>query len=332
MKVLETIMKFKIAIFLTIALLTTAITFFNYKSAPTLPIIAIANYGPHQSLDDSIKGIREELERHGFKDNENIQIQISDVGFDLSLIPQMVTKLKSQNPAVMVVIATPIAQFAKNAVKDIPIVFSIITDPVEAGLLKQANKPEANMTGASDKQDLQGLLRMSKKLMPKATKVGVLYATSEANDTALVKMLNQAAKMYHMEVVAVPIEQARDVPLRMQAFKGKVDFIYVGASGAIQPTLPAIVSQADKMGIPILNVNEKAVLDRQVLGSFGVDYYKVGVNTGQIIGRILKGENVSQIEPIYPTIEAHHGFLSRSRAKKHDLIIPSDLTNITVVE
>ena len=168
--------------------------------------------------------------------------------------------------------------------------------------------------------------------MPTAKKVGVLYATSEANDTALVKMLKEAASICHMEVLAIPIDQAREVPLRMQAFKGIVDFIYVGASGAIQPTLPAIVAQADKMGIPILNVNEKAVLDRQVLGSFGVDYYQVGVNTGQIVARILKGEKVSQIEPLYPTIEAHRGFLSRSRAKKHDLIIPSDLSNITIVE
>lgn len=314
------------------ALLISTITFFNYKSVPTLPVIAIANYGPHPSLDDSVKGIREELERLGFKDNENIKIQIADVGFDLSLIPQMVTKLKSQDPVVMVVIATPIAQFAKTAVKDTPIVFSVITDPVEAGLLTQANKAEANMTGASDKQDLQALLRMSKRIIPKAQRVGVLYATSEANDTALVKMLKEAANVCDMEVVAIPIDQARDVPLRMQAFIRNVDLIYVGASGAIQPTLPAIVAQADKMGIPILNVNEKAVLDHQVLGSFGVDYYQVGVNTGQIVGRILKGEKVTQIEPLYPTIEAHHGFLSRSRAKKHDLIIPSDLTNITIVE
>ena len=135
-----------------------------------------------------------------------------------------------------------------------------------------------------------------------------------------------------MGVIAIPVDQARDIPLRMQAFKGKVDLIYVGSSGAIQPSLPAIVAQADRMHIPIFNASKQAVLDHQVLGSFGVDYYQVGVNTGQIVGRILQGEKVSQIEPVYPTIAAHHGFLSRTRAKQLDLIIPNDLTNITVVE
>lgn len=332
MNVLENSMNAKIIIFIIATLCITAVIFLKNKNRSTLPIVAIANYGPHASLDEAIKGIKDGLSRQGFKDNENIKIHMSDVGFDQSLIPQMVTKLKSQNPAVMVVIGTPIAQFAKNEIKHIPIVFSVITDPVEAGLLKEVHKSDKNMTGVSDKQNIDELLNLSKKIMPNSTRVGMLYATSEANDIALVKMFKEVASQHKIEVISVPVDQARDVPFRMQLFKNKVDFIYVGASGAIQPTLPVIAAEADKMSIPIFNVNEKAVLDHQVLASFGVNYHQVGLNTGQMVGKILRGKKVVDIEPLYPTIQTHRAFISRSRIKRYDLIMPSDLSHITVVD
>ncbi len=123
----------------------------------------------------------------------------------------------------MVAITTPIAQFSKNAIKDIPLIFSVITDPIEAGLLKEAHIPNANITGASDKQNIDVLLQFAKKLMPNATSVGILYSTSEANDLALVKIFKEATIKCNMKVVAIPIDDTRDVPLRMQAFKNKVD-------------------------------------------------------------------------------------------------------------
>ena len=305
-----------------------AVIFINYNNIPKLPIVAIANYGPHSSLEETIQGIKQELTQQGFVEDKNIIYDIADVGFDSSLIGQMVTKLKTEKPAVIVAMATPVAQFAKHTVKDIPLVFSVITDPVEAGLLK--NQTNDKMTCVSDKQDLNLLLEFAKKLIPNASRVGILYGTSEANDTALVKMLQEAASNVGMQVVAIAIDQARDVPIRVQGFKDKVDFIYVGASGPVQPTLPVIIAEADKMGIPIFNLNEDAVRSNQVLASFGVNYRQVGINTGRVIADSLRGEKLSP--PIYPTAKDHQGFISKKQAAKFSIKIPADLTNVVIVE
>ncbi len=302
----------------------------NNSQTTNLPLVAIANYGPHSSLEDSIKGFKAKMLSQGFVENVNITYKISNVGFDSNLIPQMIGQLKSMQPKVMVAMTTPVAQAAKNAVKDIPLVFGVITDPVEAGLLKDKDQASANITGASDQQDLELLLKFAQQLMPDAYRVGVLYSTSEANDKSLVGMLETAAAKLKMQVVAIAIDQPRDVPMRMQGFRDKVDFIYVGTSGPIQPTLPAIVMEADKMNIPIFNVNEEAVRKNQVLGSFGVDYIQVGANAGQIVARILKGEK--NISPIYPSAKDHHGFISKKRLEAMKLKLPSDLSNITVIE
>jgi putative ABC transport system substrate-binding protein len=325
-------MRIKNLLLLFTICMAVVMSIISFKKTDNLPIVAIANYGPHVSLEASIAGIKEELTRVGFIEGENIQYEISDVGFDAALIPQMITKLKNQSPKVMVVMTTPVAQFAKGTIKEIPLVYSVITDPVAAGLLENEDIPKDNVTGSSDKQDLVMLLKFSKKFLPQAYRVGLLYASSEINDIALVTMMQQAAQQLHMEVVAIPVDQARDVPLRMQSFKDKVDFIYVGTSGPIQPTLPIIASEASKMGIPVLNVDAGAVKEHMVLASFGVDYKKVGVNTGKLVAQILNGSDPVKLQPVYPTTQDHHGFISKQQANVLGLVIPGFLDNVDIVE
>jgi len=323
--------------FITIILVLVSIGilfFISNKNSQNsnLPLVAIANWGPHSSLEDSIRGIKEELKKQGFIEGKNVRIRVTDAGFDPALIPQMIMQLKSLHPAVMVVLGTPVAQFAKNSIKEIPLVFNVITDPVKAGLLEEENQANQNMTGASDKQNLELFLDFAQQLIPTAKRIGILYATSETNDLALVKMMKEAAEKKGMTVVALPINQARDVPMQMKMFEGQVDFIYVGASGPIQPTLPAIAAEADRMKIPVFNVNEDAVKKNQVFASYGVNYENIGINTGKLVARILKGEKVSDIEPIYPTQNDHRGFISKEKAKELGIVIPSDLKNTEIVE
>lgn len=323
---------FKKLVFLCGLVLLAGASFFFLNSSKNLPIVAIANWGPHSSLDETIRGLKDELARLGFKEGQNISFEIMDVNFEPSLIMQMLSKLKSSNPKILVTLGTPIAQVAKGSIKDIPIVFSDVTDPVEAGLLSHHTQPAPNMTGASDKQDLKVLLSFVKKLLPHAKRIGVLYATGEANDLALIKMMESSGKAVDMEIIAIPVEHARDVPLRMQAFKGKVDAIYVGSSGPIQPSLPSIVASADQMQIPVFNLNAEEVKNHQAFASFGVSYYQIGINTGSLVVQILKGESPKNIPPIYPQTQDHEAFISKKRADKLNVLLPEGLSDVTIVE
>lgn len=206
----------------------------------------------------------------------------------------------------------------------------MITDPVAAGLIKRSDRSEGNMTGSSDQQDLHLLLDFTQRVLDHPSSVGILYSTAEANDLALVRMLKQTALKSHMQVVAVAINQARDIPMAMQQFNHKVDFIYVGGSGAIQPALPVIASESRKMGIPVFNVNEAAVKEDMVLASFGVDYHQVGVNTGKLIVGILQGKSIASLPPVYPSTKDYQGFVSQKNADRLGLHLPTNLPNITL--
>ncbi len=314
-----------IVVAVIVVIIAIAITLKSSKVRSDLPRVAIANYGPHITLQETIDGIKEQLQN-------DVEFEIIDVNFEHTLVPQMLQKLKAGKPKVIVTMGTPISQSAKGFIKDIPIVFGCVTNPVEAGLLTLPNKAKANITGVSDQQDLNVFISFAKKLLPRAKNIGVLYSTSDANDASLVKMLQEAAKLYNMEVVAVSIEHARDIPLRMHLFNGKVDLIYVGVSGPIQPSLPAIVAEADHMNIPVFNVNEEAVLKHYVVGSFGVNYRKLGYHIAAIIKRILHGEQIKDLDPVYPDLADFKGFISQKRAIQFGINLPPDLDNITIVE
>ncbi|MDQ5891124.1 MAG: putative tryptophan/tyrosine transport system substrate-binding protein [Candidatus Dependentiae bacterium] len=322
-------------IILITATAITALIFMVFCSVTTqhnsLPLVAIANYGPHFSLDATIAGVKKELARQGFIEGSTVNYMVCDVGFDTALIPQMIAQLKSPKPAVMVVLTTPVAQCAKGVVLDIPLVFAAVTDPVVAGLLEVAHAPSKNMTGSSEKQNLVMLLDFARTLIPGMTRIGLLFGTGEANDRALVAMMTAAATSVGMEVVAVPVNSARDVPIAMQQFKGAVDLIYVGSSGPIQPTLPLIAALADQMGIPVLNVDKSAVHDGLVVGSFGVSFTQVGVNAGNLVAQLLNGSSVTQLPPVYPAVYDHTGLIHRAKAKTLGLAIPNGMPNVEVI-
>jgi len=97
-------MRNKYILIFSILLIFTCILATNNELIPKLsakdplPLIAIANYGPHSSLDQSISGIKSELALQGYIEHKNIEYMVVDVGFDTSLIPQMIANLKTKHP------------------------------------------------------------------------------------------------------------------------------------------------------------------------------------------------------------------------------------------
>lgn len=315
-----------------IAITTTLIGLAFFTAQNDLPLVAIANYGPHASLEATIIGVKAALARQGFVEGKTVRYATADVGFDMALIPQMLMQLKGKQPAVLVVLSTPVAQCAKGMITNIPVVFTAVTDPVAAGLIETETNSFGNITGSAERQDMGAVLGFARSLLPALRRIGLLYATGESNDLALVEMMRKAGKVVGIEVVAVAVDQARNVPACMQQFKDAIDVLYVGSSGAIQPTLPVIAGIADKLGIPVLNVDQAAARDGLVLASFGVDFESVGAHAGRLVARLLAGEPVSSLVPCYPALGDHKGVVNRTRAAKCGLTIPGEYAhNVTLV-
>jgi putative ABC transport system substrate-binding protein len=293
-----------------------------------LPVVAIANYGPLKDLELSVRSIVAELSDNGFIDNRTVRIEIADIACDLSLIPQTVTNLKNHNPKVMVLVSTPLAQFAGGKIRDIPLVYDAVTDPVAAGLISDRSSPRGNITGSADMQDLGIVLKFIMEVFPGAKSIGLPYLTAEDNDTVLLRMLQEAAPKFGLSVVPIPADQLRDVPIRMQGVAGKVDCIYVGAGGLLA-VMPAIASEARKMNVPVFGAEDLAVREGLALASYGVNTESVGRNAGKLAAKLLKGVSVKDLPPIFPKKEDHCCVVNKKLAEKFGIKIPK---NATIVE
>lgn len=296
-------------------------------SAMAIPKIAIANYGPHASLEETIQGIKQGLTALGYTEHSKVKYEILHINFDRTLLPQMLAKIKSSKPDVVVSLSTPVSQAAKHYFKNIPVVFVDVTDPVSAGLMNQPN-----LTGVSEKQDIAGVVELAKRLLPFVHKIGLLYSTGDDNDQALLTFFKQVAVQKKVELVALPIDQPRDILVRMQAFKTKkVDFIYVGTSGPIQPSLPIIASIANQQAIPVFNADCDAVKHHQAFACYAVSYSSLGKQAAKMVDAILKGKSPKDIPIYYPTAHDHQAFVSAKIGQKLKITLPKTSSTLQVV-
>ena len=152
--------------------------------------VGIIKYMDQISLDEAREGFIEELEKEGI----NVKYIDKSENGDVSLTTQVPQKMIAEDVDLIYAIATPAAQGAKNVVKDIPIVFSAVTDPVGAGLVDSIENPGKNVTGVSDYIDPQGQVESFLKLYPDTKTFGVLYNTSEQNSLVQVDELEETER------------------------------------------------------------------------------------------------------------------------------------------
>ena len=303
------------------ALLATALVT-AVSAAWAQPIkIAIASFGDHPQLNASIDGFKKQLAAEGYVEGKDVTYQLSHTNFDLTLVPQMIAKLKADKPKLMYTITTPVSQVAKKALtgSGIPIVFAAVTDPVSAKLTPSWEAGDAGITGASDLQDMGAVMSFAHKLVPGAKRFGMPYNPGEANDAALLEKLKAAAPAQNFSVVAVGVDNANDIQQRVASFKGKVDVIYNPTSNLLQPATAAVASAARQAGIPLMNADPEPVRKGIAVAAVAVSYERVGVNAGKIAARILKGADPKSIAPSKPSLEDHETLVSRKALKAYNM-------------
>ncbi len=292
--------------------------------------IGIAQFGPHPQLDEVVTSFKQELAVKGYKD---VVYDYDQINFDAALAPQLLTKLKAGKPKLILTITTPLSQAAKQVLRgsDIPVVFSAVTDPVAAKLVPSWETGAKNMTGASDLQDLDGVLTFTRKLLPNAKRLAVPFNPGEDNDVASLETLKKLAPNHGFEVVPLGIDNANDITIRIRSLKGKADAIYVGTSNLLQPAIPAVAASASAIKLPIVNGSPGPVNDHQVLAAFAVDYKLVGKNAASLADRLLKGDKAADLAPIRPAYEDHAAVISSVQLKKLGLTLPEGLKDCNCV-
>jgi putative tryptophan/tyrosine transport system substrate-binding protein len=293
-------------------------------SAPAKKVVSlgITQIVEHPALDSVRKGILDGLAEKGFKQGDNLKVDLQNAQGDMNNAMTIANNFVSDKKDMIVAIATPTAQAAAQATKDIPIVFATVTDPVAAGLVKALDKPGKNITGTSDQLPMTLQVNLIKKFIPSVKKIGVIYSTSEVNSGVQVKAIEEAAAKSGIQVDKVGITRAAEVQAGAESLVGKVDAILIPVDNTVVSAVEGILTVAKKVKLPVF-ASDTDTVKRGAVGTYGIDYYKMGVQTGEMAARILSGQKTTD-NPVEVTKQADLT-INVKAAKSFGLTIPDDL-------
>lgn len=259
--------------------------------------VAVTSIVDHPALNAVRDGVKDGLAKAGYGDDK-VKIVFESAQGQPATAVQIARQFVGQKPAAIVAISTPSAQAAASATKDIPVVFSAVTDPVGAQLVKALDKPGANVTGVSDMSPIGDQVALIKEMTPEAKRIGVLYNPGEPNSVTSVKMLKDAAAKFGMTIVEGPATKSADVQAAARSLIGKVDAVYVPTDNTIVSAFESAVGALQAAKVPLYAGDTDSV-PRGALAALGFNYRQVGVQTGEVVARILKGEKAGEIPVVF---------------------------------
>ena len=279
---------------------TLAVSLLAAFAAPTIPAfaadksVAITAIVEHPALDAARDGVKDELKAAGFESGKNLKLDYQSAQGNTGTAAQIARKYIGEKPDAIVAIATPSAQAVVAATKTIPIVYSAVTDPVAAKLVRSWAASGTNVTGVSDLSPLQRHLDLIKQIVPGVKKVGVIYSPGEANSVTIVNALKKTAAAAGLTLVEAAAARTVDVAGAAQSLVGKVDVIYAPTDNNVMSAFEGIVKVAQQAKLPVVAADTDAV-KRGAVAALGLNYYYLGRQTGKLVGRIRKGEQPGAI-------------------------------------
>ncbi|MGB4609016.1 MAG: ABC transporter substrate-binding protein [Saccharofermentanales bacterium] len=253
--------------------------------------IGIIQLAPHEALDKGYQGFVDGLAERGYVEGENLSLDYNNAQGDPSNATTIAQKLVNASPDLIFAVATQAAQAAANQTSEIPIVITAVTDPEQSGLVKSNDLPETNVTGTSDLTPVKEQMELIKELMPEATRVGVIFNSSEDNSLIQAKMAEDALKELGLEYVELTVSKTDEISPVTQSAVGKIDVMYTPTDNLISNNMTAVTNITNPAKIPVV-CGEVAMLEGGGLLTLGVDYYELGRQAGEMAADILDGKSV----------------------------------------
>lgn len=290
--------------------------------------IGITQIVEHPALDSAREGFVAALKDKNYVDGENIKIDFQNAQGDMPTTQTIAEKFVNDDADLILAIATPSAQAAYNATqkanKDIPILITAVTDPVNAGIVKSLDKPGTNVTGTSDAAPMDAQFKLMKKLVPTGKKVGIIYNTSEANSEVQVEEAKKLAGDYGIEIKTQGITSENEIPQALESILRQIDILYVIKDNMIASAMPTVTRECFAKNIPVIG-SESAHVKSGAVATEGIDYYKLGYQTGLKAVEILEGKKPMEI-PVETQKEASI-VINEDAVKKLNIKVPEEIAS-----
>ena len=303
--------------FIGIIFISTIALFLQSNAKPDSKMVKIyiSQTVQHPAINATTKGVIDGLAEAGYIDGKNMELKLQSAQGNIALANQIAANFVSNEPDVVVGVATLAAQsFAKfTRSGKVKMIFTTVTDPIEANLANNHRAPENNNSGVSNYVDLAPQLAMFKQVKPSIKKLGFLYNPAELNSITLIKKLEKLCPKYDMELVTVSASKSADVAQSAIKLSSLVDAIFISNDNTALSAMSTIVKAANNSKIPVF-VSDTDIVTDGAIAALGPNQYEIGKQTAKMIVRTLKGEDPNTMPVEFPA--ETELFLNKNAAKK----------------
>jgi len=294
----------------------------SWAQSPAMLRIGVLT--PGGDFAPALDGLRQGLTQLGYVEGKQITFFVEDTKMETLDPVKSAMKLLEAKPHLLVTVATSHTAAAKQVAGNLPIVFTMLSDPVQGGFVASYASSKNNLTGVSNNvAPLSGKrLELMKRMVPGIKRGLAVVSVKEIVAQKSFQFLAESAKRFDVQLIR------RDVTTRdelekvlLDTPKGSVDAIILVPAILLRNQISLLVEKALKDRLP-LGVHTEDLVKKGALVSYGEDSQLIGAQTARIVVKVLKGIQPSEI-PI-ETPERPVLVVNRTTAKTIGLKIPRE--------
>lgn len=284
--------------------------------------IGISQIVQHPALDATREGFKQAFADAGYVEGEDITFDEQNAQGEQATATTIAAKFQTDGVDLVLAIATPTAQAAAQSIADIPVLFTAVTEPAEAGLVDSWEKPGGNVTGTSDLNPVEQQLELVTEVVPDAKTVGIVYSSGEVNSEVQVELAKEAADKLGLEIKEATVTNSSEVAQATESL-GDVDAIYIPTDNRVTEGLEAVVQIAEQKQIPLFGA-EGGQVERGAVATYGIDYTELGYQTGKMAIEILEN-GADPAEMPVETLDELSLIVNPAAAERQGVTLPEDL-------
>ena len=278
--------------------------------------------GPYKAIVD---GLRDGLRQLGYEEGKQIALEIRDTKSDPKLVEEAAKTFERQKINLIYAVTTAVATAVKDATSQIPIVFSVGSDPVGSGLVQSFAKPEGRLTGVQySTTDLTGKrLEILKEIIPKLTRVVTFYNPNNPMATEAAALAREAARQLRVQLVERHASSVEELRQRLGAFKaGEADAYFYISDGMVTSQAQLVIDMAMSKKLPTM-FSEQSLVAMGGLASYGQNFYEIGRLSARYVQKVMTGAQPGDLR--VEVVDKFELAINLKTAKQIGLTIPPNV-------
>ena len=278
--------------------------------------------GPFQAVVD---GLRAGLKELGYEEGKQIHLDIRDAKGDLGAVKEAAKAFEREKANLIFAITTTVVTTVKESTVNVPIVFSVATDPVSSGLVQSFVKPGGRLTGVYYlTTDLTAKrLEILKEILPKLSRVVTFYNPNNPAPREAAKLGREAARQMKIQFTERHVASVEELRQGLRALKAReTDAFFYISDGIVASQAQLIIDTAAAIKLPTM-FQEQSIVAQGGLASYGQNYYEIGRLSAKYVQKVMTGSQPRDLR--VETADRFEMAINLKTAKAIGITIPTQL-------